>query len=74
MVHTVYLDDTTINGRKLLKELRRYKQGIQFENPAVNGVIPEGYMTLEEFRTEAKASLTKILNKHGIIMKKMLVY
>ena len=27
---------------------------------------PEGYMTLEEFRIEAKASLTKILNERGI--------
>ena len=25
---------------------------------------PDGYMTLEEFRTESKASLTKILNEH----------
>ena len=24
--------------------------------------LPEGYMTLEEFRTESKASLIKILN------------
>jgi len=28
--------------------------------------IPAGYMTLEEFRTESKISLTKILNEHGI--------
>ena len=26
----------------------------------------EGYMTLEEFRIQAKASLTKILNERGI--------
>ena len=34
----------------------------------VNGhdVAPEGYMTVEEFRTEAKQSLTKILNEHSI--------
>jgi len=28
--------------------------------------IPEGYMTLEEFRSESKASLTNILNEYGI--------
>jgi hypothetical protein len=28
--------------------------------------VPEGYMLPEEFRTKAKASLTKILNEHGI--------
>jgi hypothetical protein len=66
MVHTVHIDDTTINGRKLLKELRRYKKGIQFENVALSGVVPEGYMTPEEFRIEAKTSLTNILNEHGI--------
>ena len=66
MIHTVHLDDTTINGRKLLGELRRYKKGIKFENPITNDAVPEGYMTLEEFRIEAKASLTKILNMHGI--------
>lgn len=26
----------------------------------------EGYMTLEEFRVEAKSSLTKILHEHGV--------
>jgi hypothetical protein len=29
MIHTVHLEDTTINGRKLLRELRRYKKGIK---------------------------------------------
>ena len=28
--------------------------------------IPEGYMPLEEFRTQSKISLTKLLNEHGI--------
>ena len=28
--------------------------------------IPEGYMTLEEFRTKSKISLTQLLNEHGI--------
>ena len=66
MIHTVHLDDTTINGKKLLRELRRYKKGIKFENSVTNDVVPDGYMTLEEFRIEAKSSLTKILNGHGI--------
>jgi hypothetical protein len=26
--------------------------------------IPEGYMTLEDFRIESKVSLTKLLNEH----------
>ena len=27
---------------------------------------PEGYMTLEEFRTTSKAGLAKLLHEHGI--------
>ena len=29
--------------------------------------VPEGYMTLEEFRTESKASLMQILNEHDTL-------
>jgi hypothetical protein len=28
--------------------------------------VSDGYMTLEEFRVQSKASLAKILNEHGI--------
>ena len=66
MVHTVYLDDEYVNVQELLKEIHSQKQGVRFENPVSNHVAPEGYMTAEQFRTEAKASLTKLLNKHGI--------
>ncbi|MCL2027927.1 MAG: hypothetical protein FWG79_05505 [Bacteroidales bacterium] len=38
----------------------------RIENPAKSGGMPEGYMTVEQFRTESKNSLTKILNEHGI--------
>ena len=62
MIHTVHLGDKHVDDRKLLKEIHRYKQ----ENPANSNVAPEGYMTVEEFRTEAKISLTKLLNEHGI--------
>jgi len=62
MIHTVHLDDEYVNA----KEIHSPKQGPRFENPGTTGIVPEGYMTVEQFRTEAKASLTKILNKHGI--------
>ena len=50
MIHTVRIDDTTRNGKRMVKELSKYRKGIEFENPAVTGVVPEGYMTSEEFR------------------------
>ena len=66
MVHTVYLDDNYVDVRNLLNEMRHYTQGVRFENPTDHNVIPEGYMTVEQFRTEAKKSLIQILNEHGI--------
>jgi hypothetical protein len=30
------------------------------------GTVPDGYMSLEEFREQSKASLIKILNEHGM--------
>ena len=47
MIHTVKIDDTTPNGKKIIKDLRRYRKGVEFENPAETGIIPEGYMTSE---------------------------
>jgi hypothetical protein len=66
MIHTVHLDDAYIDVKNLLKEMRYYKQGVRFESPIDCNVIPEGYMTVEQFRLEAKKSLTNILNEHGI--------
>ena len=67
MIHIVKIDDTTRNGKKILTDLRRYRKGIEFENPAVTGVIPEGYMTTEEFRVESRKDLDEICRKHGIL-------
>jgi hypothetical protein len=62
IVDTIDLDDKKVKQ----KEMCYQKSGVRFENTVVNDVIPEGYMTVEQFRTEAKTSLTKLLNEHGI--------
>ena len=67
MVHTAHLDDRYVNDRKLLKEVRRYKRGFLFENLVEGNVIPEGYMTSEEFRKCAIAKVDKFCFRHGIL-------
>ncbi len=67
MIHTVYLDDSTTAGKRFIKELRRYKKGVRFENPGATGVPPEGYMTSEEFRKVAREDLDNICRKHGLL-------
>jgi len=67
MIHTVKIDDNTRNGKKIIIDLRRYRKGVEFENPAVTGIVPEGYMSAEEFRIESKKDLDEICKKHGLL-------
>ena len=67
MIHTVKIDDTTRNGKKIINDLRRYRKGVEFENPAVTGIVPEGYMTSEEFRDKSKKDLDEICREHGLL-------
>ena len=65
MIHTVKIDDTTRNGKKIINDLRRYRKGVVFENPADTGIVPEGYVTSEEFRKKVKENLEKKFSENG---------
>ncbi len=67
MIHTVRIDDTTRNGKKLVANLRRYRKGVEFENPALTGITPEGYMTADEFVKESTKDIIELCKKHGIL-------
>jgi hypothetical protein len=71
MIHTVKIDDTTRNGKKIINDLRRYRKGVEFENPAVTGVVPEGYVTSEEFRKTVKENLLKKFSEDGNLQFKI---
>jgi len=65
MIHTVKIDDSTRNGKKIITDLRRYRKGVEFENPAETGIVPEGYVTSEEFRKTVKENLLKKFSENG---------
>jgi len=67
MIHIVKIDDSTRNGKKIINDLRRYRKGVVFENPADTGEVPEGYMTSEEFSDKSKEDLDEICRKHGLL-------
>jgi len=67
MVHTVYIDDTTIAGKRFINENRRKRKGIEFADPAVTGVIPDGYMTGEECKRKVIDGLKKRLQENGYL-------
>ena len=67
MIHTVKIDDKTRNGKKIINDLRRYRSGVEFENPAVTGIVPEGYVTGEEFESPVKENINLYCKKNGIL-------
>jgi len=66
MIYTVHLDDNYVDARNLLEKMSLCKQGVYFENPLNRDITSSEYLTVEQFRREAKQSLTKIMNEHGI--------
>ena len=67
MIHTIHIDDSTIKGKQLVKKLQKETAFVCFDNPTATGITPEGYMTVEEFRTETKAGLKKLFKEHGLL-------
>ena len=63
MVSVEIEDNEIITGNRMMKNLHCHGNAVNF---AKTDFTPEGYMTVEEFRKEAKTSLTKLLNEHGI--------
>ena len=50
-----------------MKELSKDPEGVEFENPAITGKIPEGYMTSEEFEKKTIEHINKICKENGIL-------
>ena len=71
MIHTVHLNDKYMGIKELLEVIRCQKQGVRFENHSiVDNVVPEGYMTSEEFRKRAIVKVNTFCDKHGILWQK----
>lgn len=47
MKYTIKVDDKTEAGKKIMEIARRARKGVEIDNPAISGNIPEGYMTGE---------------------------
>jgi hypothetical protein len=59
MIHTVRIDDTTSAGKKIPGELHRIRNGVEFDNPAISGILPEGYVPIDEFFDTIEQRITK---------------
>ena len=66
MLYNVTIDTGTAPGRKALQDLKRYRKGVEFANPMING-IPPGYMTGDEFKRKVIAGLEQRLKDYGYL-------
>ena len=64
MIHTVYIDDSSTKGKKLLDNLHKEREVVRFEKP-INVDILNGYMTGPEFRATVKQGLINKLKSNG---------
>jgi len=67
MIHTVFIDDSTLQGRVILQELQKEKKAVRFVNPVDRGVMPEGYMSSNDFRSAVKQGLKTKLKANGYL-------
>jgi hypothetical protein len=64
MIHTVYIDDSSTKGKKLLHNLQKEKDVVRFEK-SINDEILNDYMTGSEFRASVKHGLINKLKTNG---------
>jgi hypothetical protein len=67
MIHTVHIDDTSIAGKRFMRDFNRVKKGLVFDNPAVSGNVPEGYLTSDDFWTIVQKDTKAFCEKNGIL-------
>jgi len=66
MIYNVTIDTSTASGKKALQDIRKYRKGVEFENPTISG-IPHGYMTGDEFERRVIERLKKSYKDHGLL-------
>ena len=67
MIHTIKIDDKTPAGKRLIKELHKHHKIVEFENPAETGVVPEGYLTGDEFENQVKENIITYCKENGLL-------
>ena len=67
MIHTVRINDSTPSGKRILEELRRHPTSVEFENQTLDGIVPEGYLTGEEFVERGKEKILKYYKENCLL-------
>jgi len=67
MIHIAYIDDSTIKGQAIIKQLQKETEVVHFENMISPDNLPDGYLEGSDFRTEVKQGLKSKLKENGYL-------
>ena len=67
MIHIAYIDDSTPKGQTIIKQLQKETKVVRFNNPAKTSILPDGYISGTDFRTEVKQGLKSKLKANGYL-------
>ncbi len=67
MIHIAYIDDSSIKGKTIIKQLQKETKVVRFNRPVNSSILPNGYMSATEFRTEVKQGLKSKLKANGYL-------
>lgn len=67
MIHSIKINDNFPSGKRLINELRKHPKAVEFENPALTGIVPEGYKTSEKFWEKMDEKIDNLCKEHGLL-------
>ena len=67
MIHIAYIDDSTLKGQTIIKQLQKEIKVVRFNNSANTSILPDGYMASADFRTGVKQGLKSKLKANGYL-------
>ncbi len=67
MIHTIHIDDSTLKGKRIIKELQKETKIVHFVNPTLTNDLPDGYISGANFRNAVKQGLKNKLKENGYL-------
>jgi len=67
MIRTVYIDDKNVNVGKQLNKAQHRRLNANREYINTSKIVPEGYMSCEEFWKEADKRIVEVCKQYGIL-------
>ena len=67
MISPTKTNDNFSTSKKLMNGLHRYPKVVKSKNPALTGIIPEGYKTSDDFWKQIDEKIDNLCKEHGLL-------